>query len=188
MGGYLGYCDEPLSSTDFATRHVSSTFDSSAGIMLDTTFVKLLALYDAEWGYSCRMVDWMHVHGVRVTASAIAAAQSLVQLGGSFANAGKLTAMAFRVPTIDVAVERLTAEYKHLRVLCSDYSACGAHTCEELLGPFDATVGIRLDATFVQQVARCDCEWGYSCRLVDFIKHMAKKVKPCAATGSRRRR
>merc|ERR1712014_544861 len=57
MKGYLGYTDEPLVSTDFETCTISSTFDSKAGIMLDDTFVKLVAWYDNEWGYSCRVVD-----------------------------------------------------------------------------------------------------------------------------------
>merc|ERR1712107_631257 len=57
MKGFLGYCDEPLVSTDFETHTISSTFDSKAGIMLDPTFVKLVAWYDNEWGYSCRVVD-----------------------------------------------------------------------------------------------------------------------------------
>merc|ERR1711935_452452 len=57
MKGFLGYCDEALVSTDFETCPISSTFDSKASIMLDPTFVKLVAWYDNEWGYSCRVVD-----------------------------------------------------------------------------------------------------------------------------------
>jgi glyceraldehyde 3-phosphate dehydrogenase len=57
MKGFLGYCDEALVSTDFETCPISSTFDSKAGIMLDSSFVKLVAWYDHEWGYSCRVVD-----------------------------------------------------------------------------------------------------------------------------------
>merc|ERR1719189_782852 len=57
MKGFLGYCDEALVSTDFETCTISSTFDSKAGIMIDPTFVKLVAWYDNEWGYSCRVVD-----------------------------------------------------------------------------------------------------------------------------------
>merc|ERR1719436_1614197 len=57
MKGYLGYTDEPLVSTDFETCPISSTFDAKAGIMLDETFVKVVAWYDNEWGYSCRVVD-----------------------------------------------------------------------------------------------------------------------------------
>jgi len=43
---FLGYCDEPLVTKDFETSPISSTFDSKAGIMLDPTFVKLVAWYD----------------------------------------------------------------------------------------------------------------------------------------------
>merc|ERR1712182_146996 len=57
MTGILGYCDEALVSTDFETCPISCTFDSKAGIMLDPTFVKVVAWYDNEWGYSCRVVD-----------------------------------------------------------------------------------------------------------------------------------
>merc|ERR1712001_357210 len=49
MQGFIGYCDEPLVSTDFETDTISSTFDSKASIMLDPTFVKLVAWYDNEW-------------------------------------------------------------------------------------------------------------------------------------------
>lgn len=59
MKGFLGYTDEALVSTDFVTCPVSSVFDSKAGIMLNPKFVKLVAWYDNEWGYSNRVVDLM---------------------------------------------------------------------------------------------------------------------------------
>mmetsp|Transcript_80283 Transcript_80283/g.215181 ORF Transcript_80283/g.215181 Transcript_80283/m.215181 type:complete len:377 (+) Transcript_80283:28-1158(+) len=59
MKGFLGYCDEPLVSTDFESDPRSSIFDAGAGIMLNPNFVKLVAWYDNEWGYSCRVVDLM---------------------------------------------------------------------------------------------------------------------------------
>ena len=65
MKGFLGYCDEPLVSTDFESDPRSSIFDADAGIMLNPNFVKLIAWYDNEWGYSCRVVDLMkHVASV----------------------------------------------------------------------------------------------------------------------------
>jgi len=65
MKGVLGYCDEPLVSTDFESDSRSSIFDANAGIMLNPTFVKLVAWYDNEWGYSSRVVDLMkHVAAV----------------------------------------------------------------------------------------------------------------------------
>merc|ERR1712176_129460 len=59
MKGILGYCDEPLVSTDFETEPTSSIFDAGAGIMLSPKFVKCVAWYDNEWGYSNRVVDLM---------------------------------------------------------------------------------------------------------------------------------
>merc|ERR1712238_262664 len=59
MKGILGYCDEPLVSTDFESDMRSSIFDAGAGIMLNPSFVKLIAWYDNEWGYSGRVVDLM---------------------------------------------------------------------------------------------------------------------------------
>jgi glyceraldehyde 3-phosphate dehydrogenase len=59
MKGFLGYTDEPLVSSDFISSPISSTFDSKAGIMLNPRFVKLVAWYDNEYGYSNRVVDLM---------------------------------------------------------------------------------------------------------------------------------
>lgn len=71
MKGILGYCDEPLVSTDFESDPRSSIFDAQAGIMLNPSFVKLVAWYDNEWGYSCRVVDLMkHVAAVDAKVSA----------------------------------------------------------------------------------------------------------------------
>jgi glyceraldehyde 3-phosphate dehydrogenase len=65
MKGILGYCDEPLVSTDFESDSRSSIFDAGAGIMLNPSFVKLVAWYDNEWGYSGRVVDLMkHVAAI----------------------------------------------------------------------------------------------------------------------------
>jgi glyceraldehyde 3-phosphate dehydrogenase len=65
MKGILGYSDEPLVSTDFEGDMRSSIFDAEAGIMLNPTFVKLVAWYDNEYGYSARVVDLMkHVAAV----------------------------------------------------------------------------------------------------------------------------
>jgi glyceraldehyde 3-phosphate dehydrogenase len=59
MKGFLGYSDEPLVSTDFEGDMRSSIFDADAGIMLNPNFVKLVAWYDNEYGYSARVVDLM---------------------------------------------------------------------------------------------------------------------------------
>merc|ERR1712232_1321143 len=71
MKGFLGYSDEPLVSTDFEGDLRSSIFDAEAGIMLNPNFVKLVAWYDNEYGYSSRVVDLMkHVAAVDAKAEA----------------------------------------------------------------------------------------------------------------------
>jgi glyceraldehyde 3-phosphate dehydrogenase len=57
MKGILGYTEDDVVSTDFITDSRSSIFDAKAGIALSDTFVKLVAWYDNEWGYSNRVVD-----------------------------------------------------------------------------------------------------------------------------------
>jgi len=51
------YTDEQVVSTDFIGHSASSIFDANAGIQLNKTFVKLIAWYDNEWGYSRRVCD-----------------------------------------------------------------------------------------------------------------------------------
>jgi len=57
MKDTLGYTDEKVVSTDFRGVKHSSIFDSGAGIALDGTFVKLVAWYDNEYGYTCNMMN-----------------------------------------------------------------------------------------------------------------------------------
>ena len=57
LKGILGYTDEDLVSSDFIHDPHTSIFDSKAGIGLTDTFVKLVAWYDNEWGYSNKLVD-----------------------------------------------------------------------------------------------------------------------------------
>jgi glyceraldehyde 3-phosphate dehydrogenase len=57
MKGILGYTDEAVVSSDFIGDERTSIFDEKAGIMLSPTFVKLIAWYDNEWGYSCKVLD-----------------------------------------------------------------------------------------------------------------------------------
>jgi glyceraldehyde 3-phosphate dehydrogenase len=116
---------------------------------------------------------------------------------------GKLTGMAFRVPTVNVSVVDLTcrlakpSKYEEIKaamkaaaegpmkgiigyteddVVSSDMigEAC---TCV-----FDAKAGIALNDRFVKLIAWYDNEWGYSCKVVDLIRHMA-----VVAGGSARR-
>ena len=57
MAGILGYTEEEVVSTDFLGQSCTSVFDAGAGIALTDTFVKLVAWYDNEWGYSCKCLD-----------------------------------------------------------------------------------------------------------------------------------
>ena len=57
LKGIVEYVDEPVVSSDFLHDSHTSIFDSTAGIMLTDTFVKLVAWYDNEWGYSNKLVD-----------------------------------------------------------------------------------------------------------------------------------
>ena len=108
---------------------------------------------------------------------------------------GKLTGMAFRVPTINVSVVDLTvrlnkaASYEEIKktvkaasegpmkgvlaytedqVVSSDFIGC-AHT-----SIFDAGAGIGLNDNFVKLVSWYDNEWGYSNKLIDLCRHMKK--------------
>jgi glyceraldehyde 3-phosphate dehydrogenase len=110
--------------------------------------------------------------------------------------AGKLTGMAFRIPTPDVSVVDLTVRtekstsldainaamkqaaettmkgilgYTEDEVVSSDFIHC------PLSSIYDAKAGIGLNDKFFKLVSWYDNEWGYSCRVVDLIKYMAKK-------------
>ncbi|HZJ38734.1 MAG TPA: type I glyceraldehyde-3-phosphate dehydrogenase [Chthoniobacterales bacterium] len=57
MKGILEYCDEPLVSSDFRGNAASSIVDGLSTVVLDSKMAKVLAWYDNEWGYSCRVGD-----------------------------------------------------------------------------------------------------------------------------------
>ena len=57
MRGIIEYCDEPLVSMDFKSNPASAIFDSLSTMVMDGNMVKVLAWYDNEWGYSCRLAD-----------------------------------------------------------------------------------------------------------------------------------
>ena len=107
---------------------------------------------------------------------------------------GKLTGMAFRVPTSDVSVVDLTVEldkeatmadinaamkaasegpmkgtlqYTEDAVVSTDFVDCSASSI------YDATAGIQLDGTFVKVVSWYDNEYGYTCNMMRFVQHVA---------------
>ncbi|WP_041233678.1 type I glyceraldehyde-3-phosphate dehydrogenase [Cylindrospermum stagnale] len=111
---------------------------------------------------------------------------------------GKLTGMAFRVPTPDVSVVDLTfktAKATSYKEICAamKQAASGSlagilgYTDEEVVSTdfqgdthssiFDAGAGIELNANFFKVVAWYDNEWGYSNRVVDLVLSMAQKEK-----------
>lgn len=57
LKGILGFCEEPLVSTDFNGNPLSSIVDGPSTSVMDRTMVKVLSWYDNEWGYSCRVRD-----------------------------------------------------------------------------------------------------------------------------------
>ena len=57
MKGILGVSDEPLVSSDFRGDERSSIIDAACTMSLGGNFVKVIAWYDNEWGYSCRVAD-----------------------------------------------------------------------------------------------------------------------------------
>lgn len=108
---------------------------------------------------------------------------------------GKLTGMAFRVPTSDVSVVDLTVELEKetsYEAICAAMKAASEGALKGVLGYtdesvvstdfrgnshpsiFDAGAGIALDATFVKVVAWYDNEYGYTCNLMRMVQHVAK--------------
>jgi glyceraldehyde 3-phosphate dehydrogenase len=57
LKGILEYCDEPLVSSDFKGNPASAIFDALSTMVIDGNLIKVLAWYDNEWGYSCRLAD-----------------------------------------------------------------------------------------------------------------------------------
>ena len=57
MKGIVTFTKDEVVSTDMKGESHTCIFDENAGIMLDSDFVKLIAWYDNEWGYSCKVLD-----------------------------------------------------------------------------------------------------------------------------------
>jgi glyceraldehyde 3-phosphate dehydrogenase len=109
---------------------------------------------------------------------------------------GKLTGMAFRVPTPDVSVVDLTVRLKNPATyaeICAKMKEASETTMKGVLGYtedavvsndfigdprtsiFDAEAGIQLSNTFVKVVSWYDNEWGYSNKVIDLVTYIAKK-------------
>jgi len=107
----------------------------------------------------------------------------------------KLTGMAFRVPTSDVSVVDLTVELNTAttyEAICAAMKAAADGPMKGVLGytdqkvvstdfrgesctsVFDAEAGMALDSTFVKVVSWYDNEWGYSCKVLEMVKVIAK--------------
>jgi glyceraldehyde 3-phosphate dehydrogenase len=61
LKGVLGYTEDKVVATDFRGEVCTSVFDAEAGIALDDTFVKVIAWYDNEWGYSNKVLEMARV-------------------------------------------------------------------------------------------------------------------------------
>ncbi|HEX7581165.1 MAG TPA: type I glyceraldehyde-3-phosphate dehydrogenase [Thermoanaerobaculia bacterium] len=140
------------------------------------------------------MKDWRGGRGAgqNIIPSSTGAAKAVGKVIPSLM--GKLTGMSFRVPTADVSVVDLTcrlekpAKYDEIKAamkLASETTMKGimgytedAVVSTDFVGDsrtsiFDATAGIALSDTFHKLVAWYDNEWGYSCKTLDLIRHMA---------------
>ena len=63
LKGILAYTEDPVVSTDFNHSTSSATFDAQSTMVLGGSFVKVLAWYDNEWGFSCRMTELIELIG-----------------------------------------------------------------------------------------------------------------------------
>jgi len=63
LKGILEYTEDPVVSTDYLHSTCSAAFDAQSTMVLGGNFVKVLAWYDNEWGFSCRMVELIELVG-----------------------------------------------------------------------------------------------------------------------------
>jgi glyceraldehyde 3-phosphate dehydrogenase len=78
MKGIIGYTEDDVVSTDFIGDPRTCVFDAKAGIALNDHFVKLIAWYDNEWGYSCKVLDLI-MHMAAVDSGSTRAGKSIVE-------------------------------------------------------------------------------------------------------------
>ena len=171
---------------------INDTFGLAEGLM--TTVHAMTATQPTVDGPSKK--DWRGGRG---------AAQNIIPAATGAAKAvtlvlpelkGKLTGMAFRVPTPDVSVVDLTfktAKSTSYKEICAAMKRAAEGELEGILGYteeevvstdfvgdprssiFDAGAGIELNPNFFKVVSWYDNEWGYSCRVIDLMLHMAMK-------------
>ena len=72
MKGILGVSDEPLVSSDFRGDSRSSIVDAASTMVIGGSMVKVIAWYDNEWGYSCRVADLLALISAKLPAAASA--------------------------------------------------------------------------------------------------------------------
>jgi glyceraldehyde 3-phosphate dehydrogenase len=63
LKGVLEYTEDPIVSTDVLHSTYSAVFDAQSTMAIDKNFIKVLAWYDNEWGFSCRMVEQIEMIG-----------------------------------------------------------------------------------------------------------------------------
>eukprot|EP01053_Blabericola_migrator_P008435 Blabericola_migrator_1__8434@NODE_4399_length_1181_cov_8145_463196_g82_i6_p1_GENE_NODE_4399_length_1181_cov_8145_463196_g82_i6NODE_4399_length_1181_cov_8145_463196_g82_i6_p1_ORF_typecomplete_len211_score51_32Gp_dh_C/PF02800_20/1e77_NODE_4399_length_1181_cov_8145_463196_g82_i64911123 len=139
--------------------------------------------------------DWRagRAAGVNIIPSSTGAAKAVGKVIPELS--GKLTGMAFRVPTVDVSVVDLTCklakpakyeeivkaleeasngELKGILGVTNEEVVSADFTHDKRSSIFDVKAGIALNDTFVKLVSWYDNEWGYSNRLCDLAAHVAK--------------
>jgi len=189
------YAGESIISNASCTTNclapIAKVLDDNFGIKrgLMTTVHAVTASQKTVDGPS--MKDWRGGRGIldniipSSTGAAKAVGKVLPQLNG------KLTGMAFRVPTPDVSVVDLTVELKKgasYEDICAAMKAASegpmkgvlAYTEDKVVSTdfrgesctsiFDAEAGIQMDETFVKLVSWYDNEWGYSCKVVEMAR------------------
>lgn len=174
------------------TKVINDNFGLAEGLM--TTVHSMTATQPTVDGPSKK--DWRGGRGAgqNIIPSSTGAAKAVTLVIPSLK--GKLTGMAFRVPTPNVSAVDLTFKTEKAtsyEEICAAMKAASegpmkgilGYTDEEVVSSdfitdprssiFDAKAGIQLNANFFKVVSWYDNEWGYSCRMLDLMKMMAAK-------------
>ena len=170
---------------------LNDTFGIEKGLM--TTVHAATATQKTVDGPS--MKDWRGGRGIleNIIPSSTGAAKAVGKVIPELN--GKLTGMAFRVPTSDVSVVDLTVTLKtetSYEEICTAMKDASDGSLKGILGyteddvvstdfrgevctsVFDAKAGIQLDGSFVKVISWYDNEWGYSNKVLDLVKHIVK--------------